>query len=471
MPTCAQCGRELSDTGAEKTTCPDCQPAAAAPPRAALWPKLVTPATLALVVINVLVFVVMVAKGVSFLHPSANTLLHWGANLGSLTLQGQWWRLLTCMFLHIGVVHLALNMWALWEVGYLAEHLYGPRTFLAVYLLSGLAGGIASMARNPLVVSAGASGAIFGIAGALIATLYLGKIPAERHALRISLVSLVVFAGYNLVYGFFKGNIDNGAHVGGLVAGLLLGTVLSHDFRVDAPRSNLHRALLPAFAVVLVGAALVVRHVHEPVLRLSQAEQLLARGRTQEATREVQAVTRVRPKLVPAWLLLANAYVRAGQTTLAENALQKALQLDPKNVPALGELTFLYLRAQRFEPARATLQRMVEINPRDADAYVNLGVTLNQLGRSQEAVAALNRAIALNPKLPLAYFNLGLAAMNLKGYDQAVGAFTQAARLAPKDAEVWIWLANAYEAKGMTREANQAYARAYQLRARQPRPR
>jgi membrane associated rhomboid family serine protease/Tfp pilus assembly protein PilF len=450
-------------------TCPDCQPSSTPEARAAAAPKLATPATLVLVAINVLVFVAMVAKGVSFLHPPADALLRWGANLGSLTLQGQWWRLFTCMFIHIGVVHLALNMWALWEVGYLAEHLYGPRTFVAVYLLSGVAGGLASMARNPLVVSAGASGAIFGIAGALIATLYLGKIPAERHALRVTLVSLIAFAGYNLAYGFVKGNIDNGAHVGGLVAGLLLGAVLSRDFRVNAPDSHLRRALLPAFGVLLVAGALIVRHVHQPVLRLSEAEQLLARGDTQRATREIQDVIKQRPELVPARLLLANAYIRAGQPTLAEDALQKTLQLDPRNLAALGELSFLYLRSQRFEPARATLQRMSDINPRDPDIYVNLGVTLNQLGRSEEAVAALQKAITLNPRLPLAYFNLGLSAMNLKRFDQAIGAFTQASRLAPNDPDVWIWLANAYQAKGMTDEANQAYAKAYQLRARQRR--
>ena len=129
------------------------------------------PLTAVLVAISVLIFIAMVAKGASVTQPTSDQLLRWGANFGPLTLTGQWWRLLTAMFVHIGLVHLALNMWCLWQLGLLAEYLYGPKTFLALYVMSGLAASIVSLARNPLVVTAGASGAIFGLAGALIATL------------------------------------------------------------------------------------------------------------------------------------------------------------------------------------------------------------------------------------------------------------------------------------------------------------
>ena len=206
--------------------------------------------------INVFIFIAMVVKGASVTQPTADQLLRWGANFGPLTLTGQWWRLLTAMFVHIGLVHLALNMWCLWQLGLLAEHLYGPKTFLALYVISGLAASIVSLARNPLVVTAGASGAIFGLAGALIATLYLGTLAAPRGALRTSLVSLVGFAGYNLAYGFLKSGIDNGAHIGGLISGMLLGSVLSVDFRRQALRpSRLRTMLFPAFAIVLVAGA------------------------------------------------------------------------------------------------------------------------------------------------------------------------------------------------------------------------
>lgn len=428
-----------------------------------------TPVVCALLGINLLVFAVMALKGVPVLHPNANQLLHWGANFGPLSLDGQWWRVLTCMFVHIGIVHLALNMWALWEIGVLAEHLYGPRTFLVVYLLSGLAGSIASLARNPMVVSAGASGAIFGIAGALIATLHFGKLPVETKALRASLVSLLVFAGYNLAYGFLKGNIDNGAHVGGLLSGLLLGTVLSRDFLGGGWDWNIRRALFPIFAVVLIACGLAVRHTHMPVVRVRNAENLLAKGDAKSAIRELTDLTRRRPQFAPAWLLLGNAYVRTGQISLAEPALLQAAQLSPKDTASRAQLAMVYIRTGQYEKARAVLQQMTEIDPRDPDAYINLGVALNELGRGEEAVTALRRAVSLNPKQPLAYYNLGLTSMKLKRYDDAVAAFTQMTRLAPRDADSWIWLANAYEAKGLSREADAAYAKAYQLRTQRMR--
>ncbi len=472
--TCRHCGRELSRVSADGL-CTDCGPPAeiaagtAHPvpqeslPASTRFPA---PATAALVVLNVLVFAVMALRGVSILHPTPDQLLRWGANFGPLALDGQWWRLFTCMFVHIGLIHLLLNMWALWDVGFLAEQLYGPRTFLAVYLMSGVAGSLASLARNATIVSAGASGAIFGLAGALIATLYLGKLPVERKALRASLVSLLVFAGYNLVYGFLKAHIDNGAHVGGLVAGLLLGFVLSRDFHIGRADSHLRRFLFPIFGVILIAATFSVRYMQMPVVRIHNAETALAKGDVNGGVRMLNEVIRERPQFAPAWLLLGVTQARMGQFTAAEPTLIKASQLAPKDTAALAQLSVLYLRTGQYERARAALQRMAEVNPKDADTFVNLGVTLNQLGRAEEAAAALHKAVALNPTLPLAQFNLGLTEMNLKRYDEAIAAFSRTTKLAPNDAEAWIWLANAYQSKGMSQEADAAYAKAYQLRAR-----
>ena len=327
MMVCSHCGRELSPSrAAEATTCPECEPASSGACTTALEgerapsaephtasPLQTThtpvPLTAVLVVINVLIFLAMVVKGASVTQPTADQLLRWGANFGPLTLVGQWWRLLTAMFVHIGLVHLALNMWCLWQLGLLAEYLYGPKTFLALYVMSGLAASIVSLARNPLVVTAGASGAIFGLAGALIATLYLGKLAAPPGAWRTSLISLVAFAGYNLAYGFLKGGIDNGAHVGGLLSGLVLGAVLSVDFRQQAPRQSRMRPIVfPAFAIVLLAGAAAVRFAHMPVVRLEHAEQQLRKGDTAGALRELTEVVKLRPNYVPAWMLLGSAY-------------------------------------------------------------------------------------------------------------------------------------------------------------------
>jgi rhomboid protease GluP len=410
-------------------------------------------------------------KGVSFTHPTSEQLLPWGANFGALTLQGQWWRLVTAMFVHIGIVHLALNMWALWNLGMLAEYLYGPKTFLALYLLSGVAASVVSVGRNPLIVSAGASGAIFGLAGALIATLYLGKLPTPRHALRTSLISLVVFAGYNLAYGFLKGGIDNGAHVGGLVSGLLLGSVLSLDFPRHAPRTSPIRPIIfPLFAVALVAGIMVVRYVHAPVVRLENAEQALRKGDTAAAMRELNQVVQARPKYAAAWSMMGSVYQRNQQYDKAEEAFQRAAQLQPDNPLPLKQLGMLYLGTKRFEPAQKTYERLALLSPKDVDVQLKLGFVQGELGHNEQAVASFRKAATLAPNLPVAWFDFGLASMNLKRYDDAVEAFTRVTKLAPRDPEAWIWLANAYQAKGMTEKADAAYLTGYRLRA-QSRPR
>ena len=230
MPVCLKCGRPVpvEPPGNLNAICPDCGPAAGsaqAEGEAANGPggrrlRLRRPAvTFALIGVNVLVYLGMVLGGVSPMQPNSLQLIRWGADFGPLTLTGQWWRLLSSNYVHIGLVHLALNMWCLFDLGFLAENLYGRWTFLALYLCTGVGGSLASLVRNPLTVSAGASGAIFGVAGALISTLHFGDLPLARESLKTSLRSLLLFAGYNLVYGFLKGGIDNGAHLGGLASG------------------------------------------------------------------------------------------------------------------------------------------------------------------------------------------------------------------------------------------------------------
>jgi membrane associated rhomboid family serine protease/Flp pilus assembly protein TadD len=421
--------------------------------------------TAVLLGINLFMFVAMVLKGAPVMQPNADQLLRWGANFGPLTISGQWWRLLTAMFVHIGIVHLALNMWALWNLGMLAEYLYGPKTFLALYLLSGLAASLVSLAHNPLVPTAGASGAIFGVAGALITTLYLGKLPTPRSALHTTLVSLIVFAGYSLVYGFVKGGIDNGAHIGGLVSGLLLGAGLTMDFGRARQAARLRPMLFPAFALVLAGGAYAIRVIHTPVVRLEKAEEVFRKGDSPGALRELSEVVRARPKYGPAWLLMGTVYVHNRQDDKAEAAFLRAAELDPKNPAPLAQLGVMYLRSRQYEQAREMFQRITVVSPKDADALVNLGITLNLMGRTEEALSSFRRATQLNPKQPLAWFNFGLASMNLKHYDDAVDAFVHTTKLVPKDAEAWIWLANAYEAKGMREQADAAYMTGYKLRA------
>ncbi len=192
------------------------------------------PATYALVAVNCAVFFWMIYTGVSF--NSTRDLIRFGATSTSLMQEhGEWYRLVTAIFVHGGWVHLLTNMWCLWNLGLLGEPLLGPFGLAAVYVLTGAAGNLLSMAINVAngsdEVSVGASGAVFGISGILIVLLSNKKLPipwAELSRLRRSVIQ---FAVLNLVIGgatIFVNvvRIDNSAHIGGFVSGLAMGVPL-----------------------------------------------------------------------------------------------------------------------------------------------------------------------------------------------------------------------------------------------------
>jgi len=179
--------------------------------------------TRVLVGINVFFFVAMTLTGVSPLSPTPQDLLRWGGNLGPLSLGAQPWRLLVSNYLHVGIIHIGFNMWCLWNLGFLAERIFRPRTYVIVYTLCGVAGSVASARMHPYVVGVGASGAIFGLAGALITALTWGRFTVPPEAIKATRRSLISFAGYNLLFGAVVPGIDNMAHVGGLLTGLALG--------------------------------------------------------------------------------------------------------------------------------------------------------------------------------------------------------------------------------------------------------
>ena len=179
----------------------------------------------------VIIWLLMEAIGSS---TDTATLVTFGANAGwQILIDGEIWRLFTSMFLHIGFMHLAFNAYALFIFGLEMERLYGPGRFLLIYILSGLFGSLASFAfRGPLVLSAGASGAIFGIIGMNLAYFTLhhdsfGQFGRQR------MTSTLFIIGINLVFGFTMPGIDNLAHMGGLAAGFALGFGMAPRYQVN----------------------------------------------------------------------------------------------------------------------------------------------------------------------------------------------------------------------------------------------
>lgn len=225
-----------------------------------------------LVAFNVLVFILMVISGVDLISPGVQDLLRWGADFGPKALSGEWWRLITCIFVHIGLLHLVLNMWVLLTAGPLVERMLGNTGFLTMYFVAGLTGSFASLFWNPMLVTAGASGAIFGIYGALLGLLlrHQGSIPTRTLSqLRDSGVS---FLFVNLIYGMTQKNIDTAAHLGGLVGGFLCGVVMSQAFTLEARAGRIYRNITAAVIGVVIAmiGAVAISNTHAKIAELEQ---------------------------------------------------------------------------------------------------------------------------------------------------------------------------------------------------------
>ena len=218
-------------------------------------------ATPILIDLNLLVFIVMIASGVGIMSPSTLSLLKWGADFGPLTLTGDWWRAVTCNFIHIGAFHLLMNMYAFMYVGLLLEDLIGSRRMFMSYLLTGLCSAVFSLYMHGETISAGASGAIFGLYGIFLAFLFFHRIAKEQR--KALLTSILIFVGYNLVYGM-KAGIDNAAHIGGLLSGFLLGIiyVCSYKFeKADAQRTISILGELGIFCIFLFSFLMLCKNV------------------------------------------------------------------------------------------------------------------------------------------------------------------------------------------------------------------
>jgi rhomboid protease GluP len=226
------------------------------------------PVTLALVAANVVVFLVMLGFGAGWSHHATSIQLTWGANFGPATQDGQWWRLGTAMFLHFGILHLGLNMWALWDVGRLVERLYGRWRFTLLYLASGLAGNLLSLVvQGNKAVSGGASGAVFSLYGALLVFLWRERRHVQRREFRWLFGFAGLFTVATLVMGFVVPGIDNAAHVGGLVCGALLAAVLARPWAGN-PRPPRASVRLVALGLLVAAVAVLVTHIPAPSYRM-----------------------------------------------------------------------------------------------------------------------------------------------------------------------------------------------------------
>jgi rhomboid protease GluP len=278
------------------------------------WWKLFVPTrsfffTPLIIDINILLFLAMTIMSGSFealFSPDKEMLIKWGANYKPSILHGEWWRLFTSIFEHIGIFHLVMNMYALLFVGIFLEPILGKARYITVYIVTGVMGGISSLWwHDDHSVGAGASGAIFGLYGVFLALLTTNFI--EKNARKALLGSILIFVVYNLVYGMKKG-IDNAAHIGGLSSGLIAGYIYFLSFR---SKQEMYKWV--GIAVVLAAGAItcfaILPKINDPYgeyLRVmhkvsENEEQALQYFHLPDSTTDEKRISYLRDSTLPAW--------------------------------------------------------------------------------------------------------------------------------------------------------------------------
>jgi len=481
MANCIRCGRTLSGFTFGKNICGWCKQHEAAqrgeaseyqPVMPTPWkqsqamPMLVTQAIFG---INVAVFVGMLLSGASPMSPTGAVLLNWGANYGPYTLTGQSWRLLTSCFVHIGIIHIAFNMWCLWSLGALAERLYGRITFACVYLLCGISGSIGSVLWHTTpTVSAGASGAIFGLAGAVIASLKLGEFSSAGMA-QGTIQSLIAFVGYNVVFGAISGMTDNACHAGGLLAGLVLGALIAKA--APSPRLAPRLGIFVLVAAILGGCMYGLQRSRAYPYLLMRASQQVEDGKPDAAIPFYQAALKIRPAASSQLhYRMAQIYYQNKDLNASEKELQQVLKASPNDEQLLNDLGTIRLELHRTEDARQTYTQLLALNPQSAEAHAGLGsIAFEQLNFAL-ALKEYQQAADLSPRLPEVYSKQGDCLLRLKQFDQAITAFRKEIEVSGDDPATERSLAEAYKAKGMTPQADAALQQADKLKAASAQP-
>jgi len=437
MPTCPSCGKSFSGFSIGSNVASECRECRAArtasatntivqEPRAqnSFWSLIQTVplVTRTIITVNVMVYVAMGLSGVSWTDPSVVQAIRWGADFGPLTLCGQWWRLFTSMFVHFGFFHIALNMWCLRNLAIALEPMMGRLAFSVTYLFSGLAASVVSTAWNPWRASAGASGAIFGIAGAFVSYLVLKKAAVPASLVRQNLRSLAVFILLNLSIGAASGHIDNSAHVGGLVAGLIIGALIPRIPRntVYVGGADVGMAPMPTdeanggdsrttkliwIAVGCVIALLVgLQQVHARNISSAQYGKAVSRatsGHMDKAITEMRKVVEMQPDNVLAQALLGEWLLEQNDPAGAVPPLEQALLYEPGASAIAHNLALAYLGAGR--PQQAIIEIPQAASPNKEQQWRRdfiHGLAADEVGDIQAASQNLRSAIQLNPNFP-----------------------------------------------------------------------
>jgi rhomboid protease GluP len=325
--------------------------------------------TATLAALNVIVFGVTLFAGADPFQPEPDQMFLFGGNFGPVTLAGEPWRLFTSMFLHYGILHLAMNMLGLIDGGRHVERMFGRAGYLALYVFAGLVGSLVS-AMAGKSVSAGASGAIFGVFGAFGAFLLLHRDRLDKQQLANQTRGLLIFLAFNVWFGLQAKGIDMRAHIGGLLAGFAAGLVVGSD------RGRLVKAVLIGVvgsAAVLVASQLVPKPAELVVLgptkdalhRFSRYEQeaLDRYNQLVEAdTADGPLLKAIEGEVLPTWQ-------KAKQAAFEVKGVPAEIEKNLKLYAETRERAFLQI-AEGLRTQEATKLQQGLATMREADTYI-----------------------------------------------------------------------------------------------------
>ncbi len=415
-----------------------------------------------LVAVNVGVYWAMVSEGVPPMTPYAAQVLPFGANFGPYTVDGEWWRLLSSCFVHYGALHLVMNMIPIALVGALAERKLGSIVFLVSYLLSGVGGMTASMLWRPDVVSAGASGAFFGVAGTVSLFLYLSGIELPETTRRVFLPVVLVFTGATLIISSSFDGIDNAGHVGGLLTGMALGVAAFYR-RFFIP------ACVASLALVASALPIAARRVEDnPRVLITNAYLEFESGNPTAATELAEKAVELAPTDPRALELLSSLQAEQRNYTEAIRVARQAVELDPLSEQAQRVLSRSLFFNRDYDLAVDELRLAIELTPKDMDTRIMLSHALRRLERFDDAVAALDEALKWQPDSSSLYGELGMAHFDRGDLEAAVESLNEAVTLQPDSAEGYNRLSLVLARSGDDDGALEAIQKAVEMRPDAP---
>ncbi len=371
------------------------------------WPVV----TFVLLVLNFVIFGLEIWAGGA---DNVQVLLNFGAAYGPYLRRGEYWRLVMPIFLHGGWLHILGNSYALFFLGPILERVYGYGRYATIYVAAGMGGAFLSMEASK-TISVGASGAIFGIAGAMVVTGYVHRDVIPPRWGRAFGRGIIPFIALNLALGLSVHGVDNWGHLGGLASGVLLA------FLIPPPRHNLpygEVAEPPSLALVALPLTVVV----------------LAMAATANHYRTIQAMQRL--------LEQGERFESARQYDREFQSFQQAAKLAPQEEQPHQELGAFYLTQKKYDQAIPEFQQAIRLNEADDQPRLGLGLAYQMKGDPQKAQKIFEEVLGKNPqtaegKQLLATNQLLLADLyaQQKLYGDAIKAYQQALRLAPDFAD------------------------------------